>query len=492
MKLQGVYILLFIIVLIGGVLRVNVALRYSDFSGDPGRDVLVARHIALYQEYPQVGHTASGIYPAFYYPPYYYYLLGLLYRIVPQVWFISLAFAVVQTLSIVVIFLIGEQIADRLVGLFTAMLYALCSQVVWFSNCITAVYMGTPLFFLAFLLLLLSVKERMRTWVYIASLLVLLLSSTIAYASLVFVPYFLLLPFVRKKHTLVDTIYYGLFLLVVFMWFYAPLIFYFQSDFWLSFSPFNTMQLYEDIGQKIIYIINLIQNNLFSMNKYFLFIPVCFYVIAVMQKRCDIKKVLFMMVPIVWLIGIGAIKHGPVYDHYFTITHPFVFMLMVYPIAVFWQTNRHVLARLLVLAVMVSLVYFVSARWNYFAGPNENGPRLAQIVANVIPHEVNTYTITNYQVKVSMGEDDGWTTPSILYFLETTTGNKYVRVINYNESVEQTSGDDYLFWICKDYEEEEVHRQCYIRYVMPLTDYKLMKILDLQNSRYAGYLLKKR
>ena len=74
-KINFIWVFLFIIFFIGLILRLVKLNYFSRLEPDEGRDLLVARHIALFGDNLVLGHDASGI-EGLFYGPYYYYLLA--------------------------------------------------------------------------------------------------------------------------------------------------------------------------------------------------------------------------------------------------------------------------------------------------------------------------------------------------------------------------------------------------------------------------------
>lgn len=489
--------LLLVIVLIGGALRTNSALQCLDFGGDPGRDALVARHIALYHEFPQVGHSASGVFPNFYYPPYYYYGLGALYSLVPNVSFLSVFLAIIQTLSIVAVYFIGKLLGNKLMGLLSAGLFALSAPIVWNSNCITAVYFGAPLFWVSYVLLLLSVRRGMQRPLFMLSLFILLLSSTITYSSLVFLPYFLCIPFIKHRYSFWAMACYGVFSFVVFLLLYSPLILYFGTGFWSYFSPANAISADQNFIKNVFSIIAILQQNLFWKHAPLLFVSAVFYILVIIKNHRNFRSILWVVMPPVYLILVASVKHGPVFDHYFTILYPFIFIVLVYPIVVFWKNHKKVGYLLFIVIALGLLLDCVSAEFSYFSNAADNDMLLTEMVAKTVLQEAKnlsrgTASQNTYKVIISMGDNESWTSSSVLYSLETLTHRRYVKIVNGGESFEQTGGDEYIFWICEDFYSEKKNKICYNTFIRSKKDYSVIKEFSFQTPRYYGYVLQRK
>lgn len=163
---------------------------------DTGRDYLVGRHIALYQERPLVGpwNSAYGLLNS----PLYYYVLSLLISVKDDVMFLSI---VNISLQIVTVFLVYA-LAKRLFGIFpaitAAVLFGLSAQLADQTTGMWQPY-TTPPFVMTSCLFALSAYRRHSHASLFAGSAVLIFAGALHNAALALLPLYLVVSFLIFK-----------------------------------------------------------------------------------------------------------------------------------------------------------------------------------------------------------------------------------------------------------------------------------------------------
>lgn len=121
------------VIIIGFLFRLYYFLNWAVFQADEGRDLLVARHIVVYNEQIRIGHNTSGI-PGASYPPFYYYLLAAVTKIKDNPFFIYFFFVVFNTSSILFVYLAANNFFNYRVGIYSALFYAFLPMAILAAN----------------------------------------------------------------------------------------------------------------------------------------------------------------------------------------------------------------------------------------------------------------------------------------------------------------------------------------------------------------------
>jgi 4-amino-4-deoxy-L-arabinose transferase-like glycosyltransferase len=481
-------IILTILVLVGGYLRLDNAIKFTNFYGDSARDLLVARHIASYGEKITVGHSASGFGQIFYYPPYYYYLLALLYKIVPTAEFFVIFFAVLDTISILLVFLIGKEIIDQRTGLISAVFYSLSAHFI--LNQIGAVNFAAPLFWISYWLFLRSLKKK-EILLFSISFGVLLLSSTITYSAIIFIPYYLIIMFYIYKYR-INKILLTLTaaLLLVAIW-YSPLLFTFNIQMLFArMSPLRVLTFSYNLP--IIFFTNTIAlvSELFLKKKVYILsiFPIFAFLFIAPNLR---KKFFYIITPVIYLLVFASVKSGEIYPWWFLISEPFILISLGFGVVSLWQAKQQILA----IASVVILVHLLFQ--GYYCQHWGNSLIHAKQIAKEIILASKTIEIQQkyknnnfFQVVLSTATEDSWHTTTLLYWLEVLTNKKFVKLENRDESVIQVNKDNYVFWFCLDYADENTKRSCFNKYIKSKNQYYLVNTMPIREGPYFGYILK--
>lgn len=186
-KKNFIWLLILLIFLAGLTLRAYRLNELLGFYYDQARDGLVIRSIIVDHKLTLIGPT-SGI-EGIFLGPFYYYLLVPAYLVGRGDPAVAASFVgFVNSLTIIVIFLIGRKLLNNLAGLFAALLFAFSWESVglsrWFAN-------PSPLPFFASLILLclINLKGQKTGWWLLLAMVALALSLQLEAASAIwFIP----------------------------------------------------------------------------------------------------------------------------------------------------------------------------------------------------------------------------------------------------------------------------------------------------------------
>ena len=158
------YCILVCIIGLAAYLRMYRIEDYMTFLGDEGRDVLVVKRMIVDGKWTLLGPTASvgGFYMG---PIYYYFMLPFLWASNLHPTGPAFGVALVGTLTVLLVYLLGAAIANKKVGLMASALYALSPLVIaysrssWNPNIV-------PFFAISTIYLLWKAKET-KDWNYV-------------------------------------------------------------------------------------------------------------------------------------------------------------------------------------------------------------------------------------------------------------------------------------------------------------------------------------
>lgn len=167
------------------LLRFDFPLSNAFVWGDGTRDYLISSHIVKYQELPRFGPfnylQDEGIHGS----PVYFYLLSLILLIYNSPLALSFLNIILQTVAIILIFLISKKLFDESTGLMAASLYSFNLEILHFAD-----YIWQPNLMLIVVLLSLYFFIHLR---FNASLMLLGLAVAIHSSALPWIPPFLLM-----------------------------------------------------------------------------------------------------------------------------------------------------------------------------------------------------------------------------------------------------------------------------------------------------------
>ncbi len=169
--IQRVFVLYWAEIVLGVLLLTALVIRLHFVTypillpddGDTSRDYLIARHIAIFHEFPLVGPW-NGAMQGFWNSPLYYYWLAFFVRMYDSILFVGLVNVILQIASGAVVYEIAKRIAGKSAGLIAAILFLLSDIAVVQSRAFWQPYSMQPFFLCMVLSFILAFQKKNNTW----------------------------------------------------------------------------------------------------------------------------------------------------------------------------------------------------------------------------------------------------------------------------------------------------------------------------------------
>jgi Dolichyl-phosphate-mannose-protein mannosyltransferase len=323
------------LLIIGAFLRFSL-LPYTEWFGDPARDLLVPQHILLYHEIPNLGHVASGTQPVFYYPPLYFYILAFIQIPSTNIWYILSVLVLMNIFGIGVFYSIVKRLSGIVSAVIATFLYVFSFYFLHNQTSITAYRFDLPIFLAGTLFHLIGIQKKQSRWI-ILGLFFLVVAASINYAILILIPVFLVWTIVYFRRHLEKPIYYFSFVYALFVVIYfnfARFIIknYSWSTLFQPFLPQNNIKISANkFVPELIHQFSIITNNVFPIYTSFIMVIiatiVCLYLVKNHTKRFALFYPLSFLV---LTLVLSAIKNPPESEgsYYFYSVTPFLFMII--------------------------------------------------------------------------------------------------------------------------------------------------------------------
>lgn len=184
------FLLLVAIFALGAVARIYQIYALTDWSGDSGGDLLIARNILYYGHRPMVGPflTVENIFL----PPLYFYILAGILWVVQSPMGIVYAFVVMNMLTGAVIGILAKNMIDRTAGVVALAVFAVSATFVEHGRSFYQPYMVEP-FFVFFLYLLWKAIYGKHKWQLVFALISFSIAAAIYPSPWLLSPYILYL-----------------------------------------------------------------------------------------------------------------------------------------------------------------------------------------------------------------------------------------------------------------------------------------------------------
>ena len=448
------WIILSAFFLIGFFLRIyNLP---GDWMSDSARDYLYAKHIVYYQEYPLLGPYAMGSYT--FYPPYYYYLLSLPLYINSDLFFPLFLIVLINSFSIILIYLIVASLFDNKAGLAASFFFTLSStQIVYNSTLWSAYIVITPallsiLFFTRFL------KTKRKKY-FRFSLTVASLSALIHYSALPLIPAFLLWAVCKKIISFKSIVLNSLLSITpaiilhipLFIFPNPPVSLFPKINLWQIFiSFFSPYKLWEN------YILYLKSVNILFPDRLFIVLSLAVFIFPLvgLNKKYYFNfrsTALFLFLLIIVYLSFAPLLYGGCCSHFFTVISPlFIISLAISVRRLFLILKKYPALSLMIFPVLVIFSFFLTKNnalnKNYFHQINN----LSNIIARDILSIRKNKKIEKYDFfRVYYFQDyfsDG--TYQLWYFLENKLKSKIVTIKN--NFLTQTGNGDFIYLLCEN------------------------------------------
>lgn len=466
----------FLLVVAGGALRFYRFTTNILLWTDSARDYLVGRHIVHYQEFPLVGHIASGIHGLFFYPPYYYYIIAFLVFIRDSLFFVTGFFILIHTFSIMFVYFLGKELCGRRVGLMACLFYTISSQAIYMSRLLLSASVTLPIYLLALWLFCAGLTRNKAPLLFI-SLLLLLFAGTIFYANLVI---FLIcvvvgLIYFKKKTTLV---YVLLVVSGVAVWLFSPLWNTFGAGYFIQkMSPVENISIGSITAEKILrvpwmYILSVFKNDgtIAAIGITLVFI---LSVLIFIKKR----PLFYPLNPPLLLIGatlfLSIFKNGEFYEYYFLLIQPLFVLVAAHLLGASWGLAKSAPQRMVVIGCVLLFILLFSGGLNLFKEQFEY-KRSAMLAKQLLKDYPDQQVPGLSLIKDGVPPDSNWENPRVWYFWESILHRKFLRVVPYGNNLEEIDlSPKHRFFVCEGFVQKQ----------------KLSACLRSLLSVYSGYIV---
>lgn len=466
---------LFIVIaifLIGLIIRLIWFHIFAWIDFDQGRELLVARHIAHFQEFLTIGHDSSFV-PGLYYPPYYYYFLALLSFIKDDLYSIYFFFFLLQFISLYLFFLAAKNLFNYKIATYSLLLYTFFPLAIQTTN-FWGFHVGLSFFIISFYFFSLFFKKHRFLYLFF-HVLFLGFSSFIGYEFLYLVPYFffwsLYILFTAKKgkEYFLKFIVIWFFPLIVILVSLLPLIGtkLLEPSFVEMHIPtilYNSIShFYQFIGS--IYSLPIKNVNVLFTISHLLLIGLAFYLIKI--KIRDKAKLSLLLILFLYTFSISGIKKGGIeqlyISQYFIALYPLYFLLI--SAIIFYVLRTLVFFKLLIFIIILSGILNLNFYSSLFSSNRDeisNSLVQTDALTQMIAKEIESCSrdlgrFCKFDVIKHSAKWGKYETPEIYYLLEKKLNKKLVQIVNIDRSynnfikLEDNQQNDLQFLICLDY-----------------------------------------
>lgn len=428
-KYHHVYLLVGIIIL-GLMLRL-FKLQYAIIETDEGRDLLVASHIAEFGENLTIGHFASGF--GGYNPPYYYYILAFLTTIFTSPFTIYIFVTIWHALSGILIYLIGKNIFNQNVGLYSALFYSISTTII-LSSGIWSAYTSFLIFIISFYYFSLYYLFR-RKIDHIIHVILLILSISIQYSLILTLPIFAVWSYLIKGNDKPVHLIKMFFLYAfTFLLFQAPTIIYHYEELFNLTQNSNIAFSESAWLPHFAQIVNDFTNSLFTTNSSITLLILAIIITVNLRFFKDHivsnQNILLVFVSIPYVLVSSTVMSN-VYSHYLYALYIFAFLSL----AILVDKSLH-LSKFLSLALLLQIIYSLGIPTDKYSIYYQfNSLQESNSVANSIESTIHELSIINPAKELDIIQNAPHTTnefypgPEYYLFLEHKLNMKLVDII---------------------------------------------------------------
>lgn len=463
----------------------------SMWDGDIARDYLVAYHINKYQEYPLVGHAASGI--NFYYPPYYYYFLSVLMRFSTNYFYLLLLFSLLNALSVLTVYGIGKLWFSTKVGLIAALLLMFSTPMTFMGRSSWSAHIIVPPFLFSFWLFSAFLKDHKQK-ILIISLSILFLISFIHYSMTPYIFLFLSLAVATKNVSLQNAIRTAILIICIFFLAQIPLIINFGLPKTVAkFSPQQnllfTSRIIENFTSNIHHLFQLTHN--YNSHEIQIITIALFLITAfVLLKHRVLLKPLILFLPITIFLPIfTSFKTGSIYGQFFTSSIPLIYIVYAYFIHLAFRVVKNTSTKVVFFFAVLFLIGY-SAKDMYNLRWNTHYYEAFKNIADKINHDIGSF---NFQLIVYDGKSFDWHNPAGWYFLEKRLDTKLLSVVNYGNNLKPQYSADSIYLVCKTPFPEDIEdAHCKDTFSIEYPRYRIHSQLNISYPDFSLYKYTKR
>lgn len=431
--------------------RIIKFVNYSTFEADEARDLLVGRHMNVYDDIPKIGHHMAGI-NNFYFSLNYYRFVSFLTSIRDNPYFIYVSFSILSIIAGILLFYSTKDLLNRKIASLLLFFYAI-SPVFINAASIWGSYASFSMNIISFFFLIKFIKERVFLF-FLIHLFLFGLTISFEFSGIpICLLYVFLLSRSYKEFIGNSFLYFSLFL--SFNWGHFV---YFQSDYMAVFRGtytdfFHNLKYPIFLADRMRLLHILVQETInVSLNNWPLLVAIlallCLYVLF-NRKNKELRAVFFIVFSYVWiLINICSfIFPSKIWSHHLLT----IYVLIYLGLSILLSTLKRTYILLILTAILMQ-IYFYKNKTPHVTFPQYNSLKEFDFISSKLNEFISIKRIGEF----SVGQNDTqykseFPVPEIYYFLERKMG-KLISVTSATQfNMPQIVRYDDGFFVCRHY-----------------------------------------
>ncbi len=483
---------------------------------DESRDMLVAKHIAIYGEFVYRGPLAAGGMNWLKNSPVYYYFIAIIWFFTRNPKIFMYAWAIIMTTPVLIGYFIGKKAKDKLTGLILASLLAINYQMIYSSRELLQTHVSL-IFSTAFIWAIISYlkSEKNKIKYLLVSIVFLFLPLNFHYGVLIalpigsmFIVYYLFKENQKKKNNFFIGILAPAMIFISIFWFWIILTyasFPFDQIYFLTknFNYQYELSAFEQLQKVMTTLTKMIWTNSYAMTISAVFVLILIFLTKAKKKLSkEIKKIFIFIVSMCF-----SVLFCVFYKHYVAETY----LLFVFP---FFIVLIALILRLLIekkpifgwIAVIISILimFNFSIKNTFISLPSQSfhdqQKELAQTIyenyleMNLTDKQSPPALLISWYAAIGNMPFDGWGSSGIWFYLEDKFQQKLVQNTSYG--LNHTPINKYpqiVYMICDHrFDQGLIQEECIDRFKKSylITENSMKKIKDGENLSLWSALLK--
>jgi hypothetical protein len=430
------------------------------WSGDQGRDLLVASHVVRFHEAPAFGHSASFLVNPFHYPQHYYYLLACLSFLRNDPVAIAYMLIPLHLLGLIAVYYIGKHYYSPASGILAAFWYAISNKMIEVGSVIWPAYLAIPIAIIGYAFVL---HRRWRMQLFGLALIVL---ATTIHLSAFLVLLWAWVVVVWRRRSLVGAGVTTLSIIILEIIAYFPIIDYFGIHTFIErFSPLNNLSTSSVYIQNTTRLIVGYCRDLFGYSNVHLYISLVgmvFLLGMLFWKRKSTSFTLLLFTALSLLVA-GA-KGGQQGTHYVVILTPFLLLGLSQVVNVFYEFHKkHFIVIVAALCSIIGTTYGLTVNFHETFQRVGNMQQYKDVADFIYDYNKNISGTTQKNYRLSAGSTlttPDWERYGVWYFLERKYGKITSLSQTYGNVTELKTTGNVYYQICFYYPKDRVIPDC--------------------------------
>lgn len=431
--------------------RIIKLLNYSTFEADEARDILVARHMSLYDDVPKIGHHMAGI-NNFYFSLNYYRFISLLTSIKDNPYFIYLSFSVLSIVAGILLFfaikdLLNKKVAALLLFFYTVSPVFINAASVWGS------YASFSLNLISFFFLVKFIKKRNFVF-FLIHLFLFGLTISFEFSGIPICLLYIFLLSRSYKEILGNSLLY----FVLFLSFNWGHFVYFRSDYSTVFmdkytAVFHGTNYPAFLADRMRLLYILIQETInitFSSGPLLVaFITLLCSYVLLNKKYAEHRAAFFIVFSYIWILinACSLVFPSKIWNHHLLTTYMLIYLGLSILLS---ELKRGYI--LLIVAAIILQIYFYKNIKPHVTFPKYNSLREFDLISDKLNKHLSKKRIGTFSI---VQNDTQYKTqfpvPEIYYFLERKRG-KLINVTSATQfNMPEITKQNEVFFVCRHY-----------------------------------------